>query len=168
MRDIYLYEMEKAKEKYISEHKDQSAINLKKFFNPQIFNESDFEIFTPDFPISIENMKETIESRITNSNERFSVNWHLKDTYSEIKKLKDSGNAFLMYITDFCTLAADILTEGKKYGYSEAFFANARSTELVLFMKLQDIFDLQVTLMIVTQFWLEYVDHGLEKNFCIK
>lgn len=164
MIDTYLYEMEKSKKKYISEHNDQSAANLKKFFNPLNFKESDFEIFTSDFSIDIDIMRGTIENRISRNNEMYGANWCLRDTYSEIKKLRDSGNMFLMYTADFCTLAADILTKEEKYGYSEAFFSNIRFTELVLFMKLQDIFDLQITLMIVTQFWLEYVNYHLEKD----
>lgn len=162
MIDKYLYEMEKSKRKYISEHNDQSAANLKKFFNPEIFKESDFTIFCPDFPMDINNMREIIERRLVQRNEMYGVDWHLRDTYSELKKLNDSGNMFLMYTAELCKLAADILIEGKKYGYSEAFFSNIRFTELILFMKLQDIFDLQITLMIVTQFWLEYVNY----HFC--
>lgn len=164
MIDTYLYEMEKAKQKYISEHNDQSSVNLKKYFAPKNFKVNDFEIFTSEFPININTMKETVENRIARYNEMFNVNWQINDTYSEMKKLKDSGNMFLMYTADLSKLAADILINGKKYSYSEAFFSNIRFTELVLFMKLQDIFDVQVTLTIVTQFWLEYVSWHLEND----
>lgn len=165
MRDIYLYEMEITKEKYISEHKDQSAVNLKKFFNPQTFSESDFEIFTSDFSISpINEIKETVQWRIDNRNKSFNVSWHLCDTYSEIEVLKNSGNAFLMYIADFCKLASDIVIQERNYGYSEAFFSNVRCAELVLFQELQDVFDVQVTLAILSSFWCEYVKYNLEKD----
>lgn len=165
MIDTYLYELEKAKEKYISEHNDQSSANLKKFFNPQHFKKSDFEVYTSKFSVpSADVIRETVENRISCKNEMYGVNWCLSDTYSEIKKLKNSENAFLMYIADFCTLAANILIKGKEYGYSKAFFSNARFTELILFMKLQGIFDVQVTLIIITQFWLEYVSCHLNDD----
>lgn len=162
MLDSYLFEMEKEKINYIMEHKDQSAQNLNEFFSPEYFNEKDFEIYNSDFLIDINSMRETIENRIRYCNKTFGVNWQLKDTYSELKALNDSGNVFLMYISKFCTLAADVLCNKKTYSYSEAFFVNARYTELAIFNKLQDIFDLQVTLMIIRQFWIEHESQNLK------
>ena len=89
MIDTYLYELEKAKEKYISEHNDQSSANLKKFFNPQHFKKSDFEVYTSKFSIpSADVIRETVENWISCKNEMYGVNWCLSDTYSEIKSLK--------------------------------------------------------------------------------
>lgn len=166
MIDTYLKKMENEKVKYIREHKDEASFNLKKYFNPEWFKESDFEVFAPKASISsVSVIKEIVEERISCRNESYGVNWCLCDTYSEMRKLKGSGNAFLVYIADFCSLAADILIEGKEYGYSKAFFCNARSAELVLFLQLQDIFDVQVTLLIITEFWLEYVRLNMENEY---
>ena len=163
MIDTYLYEMEKRKNKYISEHKDKAAFNLKKYFNPRSFKESDFETFPPIFPIK--EVKKMTENRINSYCDSFGVKWSLKDTFSEMENLKNSGNAFLMYTADFCTLAADILVNEKEYNYSEAFFGNVRCAELLHFMRLQDIFDVQVTLCILTTLWCAYVGHHIEEDF---
>lgn len=158
MIDTYLYEMEKKKNRYILEHRDSAACNLKKYFDPDLYKENTFEVFTSKhYAISSTSvMKELIEDRINLRNEIYGVKMCLQDAYKEIKKLRACKNAFLDHIADFCILAADILIDEKKYDYSEAFFITARSAELSIYMQLQDFFDINMITMIVAQFWHEY------------
>lgn len=156
MIDTYLFEIFESRKKYILEHKDQSSQNLKKFYNPDLYKKSYFEIYEPKISLGI--TASDIEKSIRGLNEMFGVCWSLNDTSSEMKKLKDSGNAFLMYVADFCQLAAEHLIKGEEYSYSDAFFFDLRSTEFALF-QIQDIFDVQVTLKIIIRLWCGYANY---------